>query len=45
MTESKAGQRSILRRGLFLDILADRRTRPAFIYVALIILIGAGLYR
>jgi hypothetical protein len=44
MNRRKAGRRSILATSLFLDVLADRRTRPVYIYVAIIILIGAGLY-
>jgi hypothetical protein len=44
MTKSKTRRRSFLRGVLFLDILADRRTRPLYIYVAIIILAGAGLY-
>ena len=44
MTTAKTGRRSILATSFFLDILADRRTRPVYIYVAIIILIGAGLY-
>ncbi len=33
-----------LYRTLFIDILIDRRTRPIFLYVALMIAIGAVIY-
>ena len=32
------------RRTLFLDLFFDRRTRPVFIYAALMIVVGAALY-
>ena len=34
----------LLSRGLFLDVLFDRRTRPILIYAAIVIGIGAVLY-
>ncbi len=34
----------LLAKGLFLDVLFDRRTRPILIYAAIVIGIGAVLY-
>ena len=44
MTKSKAQRRRFVEKTLFLDVFADRRTRPLIMYVAFIILVGAGLY-
>jgi hypothetical protein len=44
MTKFRTEKPSILRSLLFLDLFSDRRTRPLLIYIALIILVGAGLY-
>lgn len=34
----------ILYTDLFLDVLLNKRTRPIFIYAAIVIVLGAGLY-
>jgi hypothetical protein len=44
MSQPKKGRRTLIGHLLFLDLLADRRTRPIFIYVFLIIGVGAALY-
>jgi hypothetical protein len=44
MGKSKSNLPSILTRTLFLDLFADPRTRPIFIYATIIIGIGAGLF-
>jgi len=44
MDQSQKSKHKILEDVLFLDVLFDRRTRPYFIYVAIIIVIGAVLY-
>lgn len=44
MNKDKKRSRFRLHRLLFLDLLIDHRTRPVFIYAAVIIGIGAALY-
>jgi hypothetical protein len=44
MDQSQKSKHKIFEDVLFLDVLFDRRTRPYFIYVAIIIVIGAVLY-
>lgn len=34
----------LLARGLFLDVLFNKQTRPIFIYAGIVIVIGAALY-
>ena len=40
----KTNRRFRLYRTLFLDLLFDSRSRPIFIYAAVVIFIGTGLY-
>jgi len=44
MSQTDKRKRKYLFDVFFLDVLFDRRTRPYFIYVAIIIVIGALLY-
>ena len=44
MRNDKKLSRFRLRNFLFLDLLLDRRTRPVFIYAAVVIGIGTALY-
>ena len=44
MSEDKKHKGNVLRTALFLDVLSDRRTKPFFIYVGIVIVIGAVLY-
>jgi len=44
MSQPKKRRRSLLGHLLFLDLLVDRRTRPIFVYVFIILGIGAALY-
>jgi hypothetical protein len=44
MSQPKKGRRSLIGHLLFLDLLVDHRTRPIFIYVFIIIAVGAALY-
>lgn len=44
MSKSKKRLHLPFYRALFLDLFFDRRTRPIFIYAAVVIGIGAGLY-
>ncbi len=44
MSQPKKQRRFTLGRLLLLDLLVDRRTRPVFIYVFIIIGFGAALY-
>lgn len=44
MSQPEKSRRKILADVFFLDVLFDRRTRPYFIYVAIIIVIGAVLF-
>jgi hypothetical protein len=43
-TDASAPRRLRLFRTLFLDLLVDRRSRPIFIYVALMIVITAAVF-
>jgi uncharacterized membrane protein (DUF106 family) len=45
MNEPRKHKPRFLSKFLFLDVLTDRSTRPMLIYVVIIILIGAWLYR
>ena len=44
MSQTKKPKRIPFYRTLFLDLFFDRRTRPIFIYAAIMIGIGAALY-
>ena len=44
MSQTKKRPRSLLGHLLFLDLLVDRRSRPIFVYVFIILGIGAALY-
>lgn len=44
MNKNKKGLRWSFARALFLDLFIDRRTRPIFIYAAVVIGVGAVLY-
>jgi voltage-gated potassium channel len=44
MSKAKKRGRSLLGHFLLLDVLVDRRSRPIFIYVFIIMGIGAALY-
>jgi hypothetical protein len=44
MSQSNKHRQLSIRRLLLLDLLVDRRTRPIFIYVFIIIGFGAALY-
>jgi hypothetical protein len=44
MSQTNKRKRMYLYDVFFLDVLFDRRTRPFFIYVAIIIVIGAMLF-
>ena len=44
MSQPRKRPRSFLGHLLFLDLLVDRRSRPIFIYVFIILGVGAALY-
>ena len=44
MSQPKKRRRSLVGHLLFLDLIIDRRSRPIFIYVFIIIGVGAALY-
>ena len=44
MSKSKRSIHGSLYKTLFLDVLFDRRTRPIFIYAAVMIFFGAAVY-
>jgi hypothetical protein len=44
MSRSEKRRLSPLYRTLFLDVFFDRRTRPIFIYAAVMIFLGAAVY-
>jgi hypothetical protein len=44
MSQLRKRPRSLLGHLLFLDLLVDRRTRPIFAYVFIILGVGAALY-
>jgi voltage-gated potassium channel len=44
MSQAKKRPRSFVGHLLFLDLLVDRRSRPIFVYVFIILGVGAALY-